>query len=385
MPDWSIRRGRTRTVVVLLLAVLAVGLTTVVVRESWTASSTDSRFVTDERHRVAYLRTLAHLVGALADAQSEAVRNGPVNTDAVQSTVDAVAATDRRYGASLATGQRWSDLKQRIGAALSEPGTGQAAYHTFSDILTLALDLVQRVGDTAGLIRDPQVDSYYILDAALLRLPDVIVEAGRAGDLATLAGGNAAGGTVGGAAAAQISVARFEVAQGAADTAAGLSRGIQATTRPALGGNIAGQLDTFRAAVDQLAPPTILNALTDPIDANSLPPAAGSVRVTALSLADVVLTELDGILADRQDTLTGQRAWVVGGGAGALVAVLLLLWLALARPVPAPAAKGAHGAPPSRPAGERAPADVVDVRELLDLEELVAARRPARESGGHAG
>jgi diguanylate cyclase (GGDEF)-like protein len=40
--------------------------------------------------------------------------------------------------------------------------------------LVAALDLIERVGDTSNLILDPDLDSYYIMDVALNRMPDLL-------------------------------------------------------------------------------------------------------------------------------------------------------------------------------------------------------------------
>jgi hypothetical protein len=375
MPDRS-RRHLVRVFVLVLLSILAIGQFAMVLAQSWPTGTTESRLVTDERHRIAYLRPLAHLIGVLVEAESAAVQDLRVDTDAVHSAVDAVDAVDRAYHGPLGTGQRWSELRGRTEAVLARPGRGSQAYLAFADLTTLALDLVRRVGDTSDVLIDPQLDSYYVMEPALLRLPVVMVSAGRAADLATVAGGNSPTGQY----AIQVAVARYDVANAAADANAGLSRGIEVTGRPALGASLAGHLDGFRTAVDEFAPPAILNTLAGPVDAYSLPPAAGSVRVTTLALADAVLSELDGLLTNREDTLAGQRQLALGAGTGGLVAVLALvvlavLWLLrtpVSAPVPAEAAE--PGVPLVHPA-ERVPGDLVDVHDLLDFEELVQARR----------
>lgn len=379
MPDRSIGRRRTRAVALVLLSLLVVGMFGVVARQSWTSTSAGSRLIADERDRIAYLGPLSRLVGALTETQSAVVRATPPDTEAVRSAMDAVDAADSLHRDTLGTGQRWAELRARITATIAQPGTGQAAYQAFADVLTLALDLVRRVGDTSDLVRDPQLDSYYVMDTALLSLPRVVVSAGRAADLATLAGG----GTVTGPDAVRVAVARHDVAQEAADANASLAQSIKATARPTLGSDLAGELDGFRAAVDEFAPLAILDDLTSPIDADSLPPAAGSVRIAALALGTVVLSELEAILADRDADLTGQRDWTIGAGIGILIAVPLLLWLALMR-----LGSRSTGRPADAEAAEPAeaaayPADPVlggltYVRDLPDFDALVQVRREAR-------
>jgi hypothetical protein len=391
VPDRSIRGQRVRVFALVLLSLLMAAVFVVVARQSWTTSAADSRLVTDERARLAYLRPLSHLVGALTEAQSAVVRGAPLDTPGVQSAVEVVDAADHEYGELLGAARRWGELRGRINLALTKPGSGSAGYQTFADILTLGLDLVRRVGDTSDLIRDPQLDSYYVLDTALLRLPEAVVSAGRAADLALLAGRS----TLSGPDAIQVAVARHDVARAAADANASITRSIAATGRSALGANLAGQLDGFRAAVDQFAPLVILNELTAPIDADSLPPAAGEVRVTALALGDAVLSELDALLVEREAGLGRQRQLTVGAGVAFLVAMALAVWLVLSltrtgpagRPAAAPEPP-AESVPAERP-DDRASGDLVDVGHLLDLEELaesgraVGARHPG--SADHAG
>lgn len=371
--EQAVRGQRLRAFVLVLLSLLAAGVFAVVARQSWTTSSADVRLVQDERARVAYLRPLSHLVGALTEAQSAAVRAAPADTPAVQSAVEAVDAVDREYGDALDAAPRWDDLRRRINLTVAKPATGRPGYESFADVLTLTLDLVRRIGNTSDLIRDPRLDSYYVLDTALLRLPEAVVSAGRAADLALLAGKS----TLSGADAVQAAVARHDVAQAAADANASVTRSIAATGRSALGANLAGQLDGFRAAVDQFAPLIILNDLTAPIDADSLPPAAGQVRVTALALGDAVLSELDGLLADRDTDLGRQRQVTIGAAIAFAVAVALSVWLVLSLIRTARRGRPEADAVPAREPGERAPDDLVDVHRLLDLEELAGSGRAA--------
>jgi hypothetical protein len=391
MPDRSIRGHRVRVTVLVLLSLLMASLFAVVARQSWTGTSADSQLATDEQQRLAYLGPLAHLVGALTETQSAVVRGAPMDTNAVQSAVSGVADVDNRYRGNLGTGQLWDDLREKITRAITQPGTGQAGYQTFADILSLSLDLVQRVGDTSDLIRDSKLDSYYILDTALLQLPQAVVAAGRAADLALLTGKS----TLSGASAIAVAVARYDVAQEASEADNSITRSIEATNRSALGADLADELDGFRAAVDQFAPAVILNQLTDPIDADSLPPAAGAVRVAALALGDVVVSELQALLAQRVASLDNQRQLILVASVVVLLALIGALWLVLALPRGRPST-----VPPSREhergteevsvahAAEQVPADLIDLRHLLDFDEVefrkaVRARQPG--SGDHAG
>jgi hypothetical protein len=146
--------------------------------------------------------------------------------------------------------------------------------------------------------------------------------------------------------------------------------------------------------VDQFAPLVILNELSDPIDADNLPPAAGSVRVTALALGDAVQSEVDGLLADREASLAEQRQVTAAAGVVLLIALVLALWLLLT--LTRGRAAGPPVAMPERTPSvpvqdpdDRVPADLIDVRHLLDFEEMVELRRAVRArqpgSDDHAG
>jgi len=90
--EQAVRGQRLRAFVLVLLSLLAAGVFAVVARQSWTTSSADVRLVQDERARVAYLRPLSHLVGALTEAQSAAI----AETSATVEEVKAETAWDLR-------------------------------------------------------------------------------------------------------------------------------------------------------------------------------------------------------------------------------------------------------------------------------------------------
>ena len=96
--------------------------------------------------------------------------------------------------ANLQIDQRLADLTSQVESAFAKGETGRAAYDTYSGLVSLAVEMIRRIGDTSHLIHDPDLDSYYLMDAAIVRLPDAIVYAGRATDLVTLAGGGRSAG-----------------------------------------------------------------------------------------------------------------------------------------------------------------------------------------------
>src|SRR5689334_9393861 len=166
------RRWGTRALVRLVVLTVVVTLFTIVLTQLWAATRQDLSVADAERQGVAYLRPLVHLTSELTDAQSVAVHNGQPAAARLSSAVAAVDAADRAYGGALGAHQRWTDLRARVTTVTAQHPTGDAAYDAYSEVVTLTVDLGRKVGDTSNLILDPNLDSYYLMDTALLRLPD---------------------------------------------------------------------------------------------------------------------------------------------------------------------------------------------------------------------
>ncbi len=350
----------------------------------WTSTGDNLRFVNDERRGVAYLQPLVRLLGTLTDAQSAATRGKPIDVAQLRAAVAAVDAVDQAQDDRLRTRQRWSQLRAQIEAATARGTfTGEDAYATYSETNDLVLSLMAKIGDTSNLILDPELDSYYLMDTALLRLPQVLVDAGRLADLsALLASTKSATGS------AQLAVARDRVATTADTIDVGLRKSFSATSSKTLGPNLLGQLDAFRSAANDLAPSSLLLRQSDTgLDPEALASARAQLERATLQMAGTTLAELDALLSVRGDHLDGQRtaalvAFLIGALAGAVV-----LWQRLPGPsVVAPAPTGADGA--ASPFDDTvdeddeafAVQDLVDARALLQSDELVRVGRAVRSN-----
>lgn len=380
MPGAVISRRPARFVTVAVLSLVLAALFGWSAWLAWTANTADARFVDRERMGSAYLRPLDQLIGSLTAAQSAAVQGARVDAASVHESVGVVEAVDRAAGASLQSRQRWRDLRVQIDRVLASRTSGRGAYDAFAPVVALCLDLARQVGDTSMLILDPDLDTRYLMDAALPRLPEAMVYAGRAADLVALADGR----TLAGAEASEVAVARYRVATAAADAATGLGKSVGSTSRASLGPAITAQLDAFRAAVDGFAPPAVLASLAAPVDLDKLATAAAEVGAAARALALVVLSELDALLADRQGRLGSQRRAMAGAAVVAAVAGLLLAWV-LGPTGMLPRQRADQGddiderveVSPGEYADNLVPGDLIDAREL-DFEELVHVGRAVR-------
>lgn len=374
----STDRHPLRIVVVSLCAIALAAAFVVVLRQSLAANAGDFGVVERERSGVVFLHPMTGLVGRLVEAQSAAVRGEKVDDAAVRKSLSSMAVANGKVHGVLGTDQRFTDLRRQVEAALDGGGTGRAAYQTYTDVIAITLELLQRVGDSSSLVHDPDLDSYYLMDSALVHLPAAMVYAGRAADLVALAGTT----QLAGEDAVKAAVARYGVAASAEKVSAGLNKSIDNTARAALGANIAPQLDAFRAAADVFAPPTMIAQLAGEVNASDLAKAAHEVFTAALPLAHKLLSELDAVLAVRENSLGAQRRSTLWAGAGVvLVVVVALLMFAFtrARPRSRRSLAEAGVGPADRNVGDIALGSAADLRRLLDDDDdLTGAAQPAR-------
>ena len=353
----------------------------------WGTTSDSADFVGDERRGVAYLQPLTELLADLTNAQSVAVRGEAVDVDGLRSAVAAVDAVDATDGAELRTGERWTEVRERVLALVEQPARDRAALAQFVESVDLVLALVGKVGDTSSLILDPELGSYYLMDTALLRLPVVIVEAGRLVDVVVLEQPEQS--ELGPAALVdpQATVARDRVATAARAIDIGLRKSFDEVGGDSLGPEFIGRLDAFRGAADALAPSTTLFGIrSDPADVGTTVSATERLQQTSVELSVSTLVELDALLQARQGRVDAQR--VTGLAAASVAGVLGLALIAFRPALLRPATSDRMHAeedpmPPPVDEGDRdgVAADLVDARTLLESGELVRVGRAVRARG----
>jgi hypothetical protein len=375
----STGRSSTRLTVIgvcgLAVAVLFAG----VVRQAWTSNSAQDSIVDQESIGAATMHNLMTLLSSLVEAQNAAVRGDKVDPNPVHAALTAVTTGGQRseYGSQPLKGQRITDLASQIESTFARGETGRAAYDSYSTLVTLCIDLMRGIGDSSHLIHDPDLDSYYLMDAAIVRLPDAMVYAGRASDLVQLAGGKALGGED----EVRAAVARFDVSFDAEQVAAGLTKSVDSTDRAQLGSNIEDRLDTFKAAADAFAPPTMLSQLATNVDATALAANARRVYAAATSLAHLLLSELQALLEARTAKLAGGKRFVAVAAVLATLLALLMAWLAIMGRPRRVRATGRASVPGT---GDLPVGSMTYARDLLENEELASAGRllRSRSRGG---
>lgn len=298
-------------------------------------------FALKETEGTAYLRPLRALLEASLEFQQEAsdLAHGrtedaaplAATTRAVESALTDVRSADEELGESLATGKEFEDLEATWSFVRDSgaPGTSSALAPTFVDqagdeLVGAVRALISHVGDTSNLILDPDLDSYYVMDTVLLKLPEVqetLAEA-RAigvdgldrGELTVEERGQlgALAGAVSAALAANIAGMDVAFANNSADN---------------LDGALRDPLDQYVSAVEQL----ILSAETATTTGGAhwsreVAESADHALPVSFEFWDAAVEELDVLLERRADGFADRERLIIVLTAISL-ALVLYLWI----------------------------------------------------------
>ena len=154
-------------------------------------------FAKQERLGIQYNFPLRNL---LEDVQKHrGMVNGYLNNDAsfkdkipsiqseIESDIREVDAVDRQLGVKLKTTEKWVALKQKWqtlkGNALRM--SPQESFDEHTALIADILSLIFHVGDTSNLILDPVLDSYYLMDAVVTKIPSISENMGQIRGLGT--------------------------------------------------------------------------------------------------------------------------------------------------------------------------------------------------------
>lgn len=101
--------------------------------------------------------------------------------------IKAVDAMDQKYGAFLKTSDKWKMLKtkaQDLKARIWSLNT-QTSYNDHTTLIADILSMITFVGETSNLMFDPQIDSFYLMDATISKLPALSEDLGQLRALGT--------------------------------------------------------------------------------------------------------------------------------------------------------------------------------------------------------
>jgi signal transduction histidine kinase/DNA-binding NarL/FixJ family response regulator len=264
-----------------------------------------------ELRGVTYLTGLRGLLEPLAEAETRATvaggrDDGSALTERLEMAAATVDAVDRRVGRRLGTTDLWTALRVRVVHPAVSPRM----------LIAETSALVSQVGDASRLTLDPQLESYYLIDAVVVRLPTLARHLNALGvQLIREASGSASD-----HAEALVSLRLAETEKDALDrghaVAFRATPGLRPAVEPALMATWAA-VERLAALARQTAPPA-------PVDEVILRHDEAVAAVWAHY--DRAAEALDRQLRGRIGSLETHRALLLALVAG-VVAVVIYLWL----------------------------------------------------------
>jgi hypothetical protein len=304
------RPSRLRSAIVALLTILILvpaGFLFVRVWQDVTAERDSTRL---EQQGVEYLNSLAPLVSALAEAQSLALQDVSAPPASLTAAVAGVAAADQQLGEILQTRERWTGLREKIGALPGVTGNTLAIFQAHVQVTDLSLALYRAVLDNSELTRDPDNDLSHLQAALGIDLPGTVVQVSRMGDLSLMAA-NISGTPAERQQAQAAIVPQFGAAVQSVNASVGnltddLQAAVDDTESATLSGNLVTTVDSFRRSVESFIRGASPGGSAPP-NAAAMATAQSQLQTSLSSLSGVLVREMNGLLDDRQDRLDNRR------------------------------------------------------------------------------
>lgn len=120
-------------------------------------------FAKKELDGTVYLRPALKTLKLAADS---AATGGAANT--IDQAVTELEAIDKKYGEGLQTTEKLASLKKKQQELRQSQLTSENSKALFTEIS----GLIAQAGDASNLILDPDIDTYYTMDAVVVKLPD---------------------------------------------------------------------------------------------------------------------------------------------------------------------------------------------------------------------
>ena len=157
-------------------------------------------FSSKERVGVVYAAPANELLARLAAGRTLAVEAAAGDRAAMQqllkqeqaikTEVAVLDQVDKRVGGTLQTTAMWTKLRGQIAGVIAATPTDPAqTLDAWSGLTAGTVGLVTQAGNTSNLILDPDLDSFYVMDALVVKTPALIDSAGLAGDRELVMGG----------------------------------------------------------------------------------------------------------------------------------------------------------------------------------------------------
>ncbi|MEJ8674730.1 methyl-accepting chemotaxis protein [Chromobacterium amazonense] len=288
-------------------------------------------FTAKEKIGVSYMRPLTATLAAAQQQQELAVRTALGDNAAhnrlgdaqqqLQAQWQALKSVNEQLGSALGSDNSWKEAAAGW-TALQKVGNGTpaqliATYSTFNDKLN---NLIGAISDNSNLTLDPDIDSYYLMDATTSKLPTLLIHLGEANAIAALAEANHA-----------LEPAQRDRLVELRPLIGEASDGLNSDVVKAFANNaslktaIATDGDKLTAVLKNQAD-SLNHAVAGKTGANGLK-IAGHTDENAKAIAGYMgrgLNQLDGLLQARIDRTVLQRNSYIGIGVAAMLLAIFL-------------------------------------------------------------
>ncbi len=189
--------NRLKLSILLILFILPF---TIVLSQFVAEVDNDINFAQKERAGVEYTVQLRHLLEQtlehrtltqlayssarqITDAQpnsssgaSPTAKTLQANTDKIAQSIQTLDQLDQRLGGMLQTTPTWQQIKTKWLAIATSPRSTalESTIIAHDQLITAILSQIAHVGDTSNLILDPDLDTYYLMDGVINRLPQAL-------------------------------------------------------------------------------------------------------------------------------------------------------------------------------------------------------------------
>lgn len=85
-----------------------------------------------------------------------------------------LAAVDKRLGSDLGTAKAYAAVQEAYAKAIASNGAVEVVFKAHTDHVQALLDLMGIVTDSSNLILDPNIASFYVMDAVFVRVSDIV-------------------------------------------------------------------------------------------------------------------------------------------------------------------------------------------------------------------
>ncbi len=240
-----------------------------------------------------------------------------------------LSTLDDQLGASLQTTARFSALVktwQDLNDSLDKRET-ERNHLQHIQLLKDTLELMRVIGDNSNLILDPELDSYYLMNAVVLELPK---HQSLLADIVFLTEQIIRNGKLTEADKAELTILQSETQA----TLANVKRNLEISFRTTTNAKLSGQLTQALVQTIDINDATLNTLARDLITpgAVNLQPTAfralsqGALH-TSFELWDRTLFELDGLLQTRIDNFNRQK-WLISGATTIILIAVAYLWVA---------------------------------------------------------